>query len=386
MPWWQAIPTNQTSQVETAHLRFDPLNPRYSSDRGLPYENDAQIITFLYESSDLGELLQSISTSGYVDIEPLIVMGYEEDLIVLEGNRRLAALRLLTDPALASSCGITPPPVTPGKEPTFQTVSVYRVEHRNDARDFIGFKHINGPHRWDSIAKARYAASWLNEERRRGDAGLTLREIARRMGDRHSTLQRMVSGYYVLQQAEEQGIFAIEDREEGKKFFFSHLYTALTRPGYRQFLGLQDEPRSAEPKINPIDPHRLPELKQLMLWLFGSEPDHIPAVVRSQNPHVRQLGEVLEHPKARTIMLESGDLARAFAEVDSPQRQFERRLVEMHGASEECLRKVSAYIGDDITLLEIAKEAQKNVTNLLLVMQTAANPEAKADDRPTTGK
>lgn len=380
MPWWQNIPTAQTAQVETALLRFDPLNPRYSSDRGLPYDNDAQIVTFLYESSDLGELLQSISTSGYVDIEPLVVMGHQKDLIVLEGNRRLPALRLLTDPALASSCGITPPPVTPGKEATFRTVSVYRVEHRNDARDFIGFKHINGAHRWDSIAKARYAASWLNEERRKGDDGLTLREIARRMGDRHSTLQRMVSGFYALQQAEEHGIFNIEDREEGKKFFFSHIYTALTRPGYRQYLGLQDEPRSAEPQTNPIDSDHLPHLKQVLLWLFGCESDHIPAVVRSQNPHVRQLGEVLEHPKARTIMLESGDLARAFAEVDSPQKQFERRLVETHGASEECLKKVSAYVGDDITLLEIAKETHKNVSNLLLVMESSANAAAKVHD------
>ncbi len=377
MPWWQDIPTAQTAQVETARLRFDPLNPRYYSDRGLSYDNDVEIVTFLYDSSDLGELLQSISTSGYVDIEPLIVMGQQEELIVLEGNRRLAALRLLTDPALAASCGITPPTVAPDKKPTFWKVSVYRVENRNDARDFIGFKHINGAHRWDSIAKARYAAFWLSEERRKGEDGLTLREIARRMGDRHSTLQRMVSGFYVLQQAEEQGIFSIEDREEGKKFFFSHLYTALTRPGYRQYLGLQDEQRSAEPKTNPIDSDHLPQLKQVLLWLFGSEPDHIPAVVRSQNPHLRQLGEVLEHSKARTIMLESRDLGRAFAEVDSPQQQFERRLVETHGASEECLKKVSAYTGDDITLMDIAKETYKNVSNLLLVMKSSASSAAE---------
>lgn len=384
MPWWKDIPIARTTPIETARLQFDPANPRYSSDRGLPYDNDAQIVTFLYESSDLGELLQSISTSGYVDIEPLIVMGRQERLIVLEGNRRLAALRLLTDPALAASCGIAPPPVAPGKATTFRSVSVYRVNEREDARDFIGFKHINGAHRWDSIAKARYAASWLNAERNKENGGLELREIARRVGDRHSTLQRMVSGYYVLQQAEEHGIFDIEDREAGKKFFFSHLYTALTRPGYRQYLGLEDEPRSAEPKTNPIRPERLPHLKKVLLWLFESEPDHVPAVIRSQNPHIRQLGEVLEHPKARAIMLESGNLARAFAEVDSPQRQFERHLIETHGASEECLKKVSAYAGDDIALLDIAKETHNNMRNLLLVMEISVSDAATADDRSST--
>ncbi len=274
--------------------------------------------------------------------------------------------------------------MAPGKATTFRSVSVYRVNEREDARDFIGFKHINGAHRWDSIAKARYAASWLNAERNKENGGLELREIARRMGDRHSTLQRMVSGYYVLQQAEEHGIFDIEDREAGKKFFFSHLYTALTRPGYRQYLGLEDEPRSAEPKTNPIRPERLPHLKKVLLWLFGSEPDHVPAVIRSQNPHIRQLGEVLEHPKARAIMLESGNLARAFAEVDSPQRQFERHLIETHGASEECLKKVSAYAGDDIALLDIAKETHNNMRNLLLVMEISVSDAATADDRSST--
>ena len=380
MPWWEEIPLQQSYVIEIARLHFDPFNPRYSAENRPPYENDAQIVESLYESSDLGELLQSISTSGYVDIEPLVVLGHEEQLIVLEGNRRLAALRLLTEPSLASSCGITPPPVAPGKEFTFTAVSVYRVSHRNEARDFIGFKHINGAHRWDSIAKARYAAAWLDEERHKGGTGLTLKEIARRMGDRHSTLQRMVSGYYVLRQAEELSLFNPDDREQGKKFFFSHLYTALTRPGYRQYLGLADESRSAEPKTNPIDDQHLPQLKQVLLWLYGSDTDQVPAVIRSQNPHVRQLGEVLEHAKARTIMLESNDLTRAYAQVDSPYRQFERHLVEVHGASEECLRKVSAYTGQDLTLMELAEETNKNVQNLLLVMQNRVKAEVASND------
>ena len=371
MPWWEEVPLQQSYVVEITRLHFDPFNPRYSADNRLPYENDSQIVESLYESSDLGELLQSISTSGYVDIEPLIVLGQEEQLI---------ALRLLTEPSLASSCGITPPPVAPGKEDTFASVSVYRVSHRNEARDFIGFKHINGAHRWDSIAKARYAAAWLDEERQKGDAGLTLREIARRMGDRHSTLQRMVSGYYVLRQAEELSLFTPDDREHGKKFFFSHLYTALTRPGYRHYLGLADESRSAEPKTSPIDEKHLPQLQQVLLWLYGSDPDQIPAVIRAQNPHIRQLGEVLEHAKARTIMLESNDLARAYAQVDSPYRQFERHLVEVHGASEECLKKVSAFTGEDLTLMELAEETNKNIQNLLLIMRNMVKDEVASND------
>ena len=249
MLWWEEeLKLRTPTEVEASYLSFDRKNPRYSSEKELPHETDEDIVRFLAETSDLGELLQSISTSGYVDIEPLIVLGEEDEVIVLEGNRRLAALRVLANQNFAIKCGLPPQPVAEGKEHTLEKVTVYRVPDRGDARDFIGFKHINGAHRWDSIAKARYAAEWLEEERAKGERGLSLQEIARRMGDRHSTLQRMVSGYFVLDQAKRTNAFDINDREKRRQFAFSHLYTALARPGYRNYLGLSEEFRSTEPK------------------------------------------------------------------------------------------------------------------------------------------
>ena len=371
--WWNEISLRKTKKVEVKKLNFDQDNPRYSSDKGLPHETDEEIAVYLNETSDLGELLQSISTSGYVDIEPLIVMGQGSKLIVLEGNRRLAALKILGDNEFASRCRINVPPVASNIEKTLREVSVYRVNQRSEARDFIGFKHINGAHRWDSIAKARYAADWLNEERKKGGDGLSLQEIARRMGDRHSTLQRMVNGYYVLEQAESEGLFSIEDREQGKQFSFSHLYTALARPGYQKYLGIEKNASLAEPKPKPIAKESYSNLRQLLLWLFGSDSDSMPAVIRSQNPHIKQLGEILDNPKARRIMQESNNLARAYAEVDPPQKQFEQRLVEAHEAVEESLKKVSAFDGSDSILLDIAIEIKKNMENLVLIMKTASS-------------
>ena len=109
-----------------------------------------------------------------------------------------------------------------------------------------------------------------------------------------------------------------------------------------------------------------------MLWLYGSDADAIPAVIRSQNPNVKQLGEVLDHPKARKIMLESNNLARAYGEVDPPQRQFERHLVEAHGAIEESLGKASAYDGRDQILMDLANEIQNTARNLVRVMILAS--------------
>ncbi|MDE0634157.1 MAG: hypothetical protein OXH73_21820 [Caldilineaceae bacterium] len=219
-------------------LALDRLNPRLFLSGGEP--NEVEIIARLYRSEDLSELLQSIAANGYLDIEPLVVLKEEENLTVLEGNRRLAAIRLFEEPDLPgqirrqTGLKVNIPDFPEEFRGTLQEVSVYRVESREDARAFIGFKHINGAARWESYAKAKYAADWY----KRGGASLEV--IASQIGDRHDTIKRMVNAIYVLEQAERAGIFHLSDRV-GPRFNFSHLYTALSRAAYMRFRG---QPRS----------------------------------------------------------------------------------------------------------------------------------------------
>ena len=363
------LPLHEPRKVLLDLLVFDPENPRFAPSHDVGKNSDVEVILALARVADLGELLQSIATSGYVDIEPLVVLQEKQEggvLLVLEGNRRLAALKLLTDPDLAREAGMELPAVSPGVQDSFREVTVYRVADRDEARDFIGFKHINGPHRWDSLAKARFAASWYERER---SHGITVRDIARRMGDRHDTIQRMVAGLYVLQQAERRGLFRFDDVYPGRSFAFSHLYTALTRPGYREFLGLPDDWRSADPVPDPVPETSLPNLRQLLRWLYGSKQDNVRPVVVSQNPNVRELGEILAHPKARAIMAAQQDLRAAYTEVDTPGLQFERSLVDAHRNLEKALSKVDAFVGGDETLVQLAREVSSKASILLTVME-----------------
>ncbi len=353
---------NEAQKIGVEHLRFDNGNPRYSGEH---LKGDVEIIRYLADTADMTELLQSISANGYIDIEPLVVMRSGASYTVLEGNRRLAALKLLRDPKLVRECGITVPEMSNDLRETLREVTVYPVKNREGARNFIGFKHINGPHRWDSFAKARFAADWYRVERVHGT---TLREIARRMGDGHDTIKRMVAGMNVLDQARASGVFDPEDRFPGRQFAFSHLYTALTRPGFRSFLGLAEDWRSSDPEQNPVSKKNLANLKLVTTWLYGSKEDNVRPVVVSQNPHVKQLGDVLAHPKARAILVNTGDLAAAYSEIDTPDLQFERSLVEAHQHTENALRKVTAFDGADETLVQVSSELAKNAALIKTVM------------------
>src|SRR5438105_2878822 len=84
--------------VNVADLRFDPENPRLDEDAG---KGQREIFRFLVDEIGVDDLLQSISSGGMLEGDPIIVRlpkpPNEEAGVhyVIEGNRRLAALKLL---------------------------------------------------------------------------------------------------------------------------------------------------------------------------------------------------------------------------------------------------------------------------------------------------
>jgi hypothetical protein len=181
-----------------------------------------------------------------------------------------------------------------------------------------------------------------------------------------------VNGVFVLDQAEEKKVWAIDDRYPGRKFAFSHLYTALTRPGYREFLGLPEEWRDLDPTPNPIPKEKLDNLQRFLVWLYGSKSDDVAPVITSQNPHIKMLGAVLENPRARSVMMMRNDLREAYSQVESKESRFESSLINAKQEAESAMSQISGYDPTDLTLLEIGEELSKTSDVLFSTMTTMA--------------
>ena len=350
-----------TSKVPVERLRLDRENPRLDAE--VAEATDERIIARLYRAAELDELLQSISANGYLDIEPLVVMrdGDDDGLIVLEGNRRLATLRLLREPALVGriaadeSTRIAVPEIDDAVRQTLSEVSVYLVENRERARAFIGFKHINGPQKWDAYAKARFAADWYRKGR---EEGIGLEQIAQAIGDRHDTIKRMVSAIYVLEQAQEKKLFDMEDRYP-PKFNFSHLYTALSRSQYMDYLGLEAAWSRHDPTPDQVPRDRLDRLKQVLVWIYGSKADDTAPVVRKQNPDIKRLGEVLAHAEGLHVLEQTADLDQAHESTESVDTRFTASLLRSREAIRDAAGSLRAYDGRDESLLNIAEDVRE---------------------------
>jgi hypothetical protein len=362
--WWETeIPIRSSSKIDLGRLTFDPHNPRFTPDKNPGSNNTEAVVAHLARTADIGELVDSISASGYIDIEPLIVLGDGDNLIVLEGNRRLAALMLINDPNLADRVKISLPEISETHRQTTRSILVYRVQERDDARDLIGFKHINGPQTWDAYAKGRYAAEWYdkeNQKRANGDPeALNLSDITMRMGDKHDTINRIVVAVFVLDQAEENDLFKISDRSK-KSFSFSHLYTGLSYAEIREFIGMPPANRVYEPSRNPVPSTHYEELRQLLIWLYGSASEQIEAVVKTQNPYLSFLRNVIGHPKARALLLATNDLATAMQEIIPASTRLNEHLLRARTALVAAQSTLEKYDGRDEFVVETALEVKQS--------------------------
>ena len=349
----ESTPLASVTTVSVERLVLDRRNPRLVSVGG--DTTDVEIIAQLYRAEDLGELLQSIAANGYMDIEPLIVLEEDGHLIVLEGNRRLAAIRLFREPGLAdriferARIRITLPDIPDPYRDTLDQVSIYRVASREDARSFIGFKHINGAAKWESYAKAKFAADWY-----RG-GGISLADIASRIGDKHDTVKRMVNAIYVLEQAQGAGIFSIDDRAS-LRFNFSHLYTALSRATYMQFLGLDAAWSRYDPNPDPVPDDGKDRLSEVLRWIYGSQEESIDSVVQSQNPDIKRLGEVLASAEGLAVLRATGSLSEAHASTQPVDRKFPEALLRARQEIREASNSLRGFDGRDVSLVGIAED------------------------------
>lgn len=330
------MPTKQIEQIElplkdaqlfpVSDLKLDLDNPRLQTGADITADNEEQVIEALADIAALDELVTSICTNQYQNLEPLIVYSAngKAPFKVLEGNRRLAAIRLIENPVLADSLSIKiPKTINPSVLKSIKEVLVYRVENPDDARAFIGFKHINGPQRWDAYAKAKYVTEWYKKSF--GSVGLD--EIAAKMGDNNNTLRYYIYAILILEQAEKAKIWSIKDRYPSRgRFAFSHLYTALGREQYQNYLGLT-EGWSNTPPLEPIKNKFLGNLGEVLSYIYGSKSDDRENLVKSQNPDLKNLGLAIAHEEAKLIIRNRGSLEVAMDALKDPSDAFHDALI-----------------------------------------------------------
>ena len=222
--------TEKIVLTKVSELAFDVKSPRLPEFDLTDHAKEDDVIRVLWEAMDVNELVMSIAASGFFPHEPLMVAQEGGKTVVIEGNRRLAAVKVLLTPALAETLKADVPAITEDARKVLKGLpTVYTT--RLEAWPYLGFKHVNGPAKWSSYAKSRYIADVHR------NFGVALEDIAKQIGDTHNTVQRLYRGLMVIEEAERLNVFNRDDRWRNH-FSFSHLYTGLDYEAHQRLYRL----------------------------------------------------------------------------------------------------------------------------------------------------
>ena len=110
------MPLGFREDTLVSNLLLDPNNPRLSAAE--PTTDQAELTRRLWVEMAVDELVYSIAYNSYYKTEPLLVVQNSEGqagpdlekMVVIEGNRRLAAVKILVDDHLRETLKITSAP------------------------------------------------------------------------------------------------------------------------------------------------------------------------------------------------------------------------------------------------------------------------------------
>lgn len=355
-----AVPT------KVADLHFDHRNPRLAEYGISEATSEEEILKILWEAMDVRELVQSIAASGFFPHEALIVAKEGGRNVVIEGNRRLAAVKVLLGGDKNKELGWAVPTLSNEARADLETVPAIFAT-REEAWPFLGFKHVNGPAKWSSYAKASYIATVHKA------FGMPLADIANQIGDRHNTVQRLYRGLMVLEQAERVGVYNRENVFR-TRLAFSHLYTGLDYEGIGTFLSIAPKETETE---SPVPQEKLKELGELCVWLYGDRSQNRPPVVETQNPHLRMLNAVVANREAVAALRAGEDLSKSY-EISRPATSvFEEALLAAKRELTTARAALSSGYDNSHELLKIAGSVANMAEDLYTEMERKASGNQK---------
>lgn len=158
-------------ELLVTNLLLDPKNPRIPSSETILSQDD--LIADLVENDKVYDLARSIVDNGYYPVESIIIVEENRKKYVLEGNRRVAALKLLIDPEKAPDDYVRRFRALSNRlgQNNIKKIKAVRAPSRDAAYPIIRSKHTQKQvEHWNPVMQAKSYKNLV-------DSGLTIDDI-----------------------------------------------------------------------------------------------------------------------------------------------------------------------------------------------------------------
>lgn len=351
-------------------LYVDPLNPRLGRDNKGKDVSQARVLELMKDWT-LDELAVSfLDSGGFWTHEALLVtkekLYGKEHLVIIEGNRRYAALKYLYDAIKGKPASSKWEKIARGAKPPkdlFEKIPYIYVDSREEIESFLGFRHVTGIKEWKPAEKAEFIARLID------DRSLTYEQVRRKIGSKTQTVRQNYISYRLQLQIEDSFQTIPKENFEER---FSVMYLSLRAKGVQKYLQIDilAEPKKAR---KPVPTRHLKALGNFALWLFGDD-NRLPLFTDSRQ--VDNFGKILESREAIEYLERTEspkfEVAHQLAGGDEPEiakllekaaDNIELSLTRVHlyKKSKDIRKAVSRLGADSMQLLEIFPDIKTQI-------------------------
>ena len=283
-----------TKRAPLDQFYLDAKNPRLGHSQANADLSQEEILD-LMRNWVLDELAVSYLESGFWTHEALLVVEEELDgksrLVVVEGNRRLAALiylhRAINGEPLSKKWGSFVENLDENKlkelQEIFDQIPYILIDSREEIESFLGFRHVTGIKQWPPEQKARYITQLIDER------SMSYKEVMRKIGSQTPTVRHHYITYRIFLQMEDWlEDFSVEDAERR----FSVMYNALRTQGVQSYLNINIFANEQGAQM-PVPRTHQSALENFSRWLFGKKSEDVLPIF-TDSRHVSDFGRMLE--------------------------------------------------------------------------------------------
>lgn len=325
--------------IQLDKLKLDNENPRLPS--GFSKKSENEIINWMLEDESIIELMLAIGQHGFFVGEVLLVVASGDSFTVVEGNRRLTSLKLLSNPSLATTRESKVKQVLAETSEKPKDIPCIVFSDKNQIVQYLGYRHVTGIKSWSVASKAKYLHSLLStlESQELKEQSI---ELAKKIGSRSDYVKKLLVGYKIYEIISDNNFYNIPQLDE-TTFYFNYITASLQRTNIRNFININD--------ISDIDNLEnlgvnTDNLKTLIDWFFRKN-DQNKSRVLGDNDNLTKLNEILSSEEI-TIKFTNGlSLKESYDLINnssSISQELNKSLRELQKIKD---RNYETYVYDD---------------------------------------
>jgi hypothetical protein len=301
--------------VNIDHIFLDPNNlrliglRRQTPERRFLEEGVQSSVLTLMERFDIDSLKKSFLQEGVLPVDKIVVRRYDssDNYIVVEGNRRIAAIKSLLNEHDSGEITINEQRL---QELSELNVLLLKNATKEDTLLIQGIRHVPGIREWGAYERAS-AVSYLL------DRGYSDNDVSNLLGGiiRRAEVVRYYRAYGAIQQMK-------EDDEYGRFFkpeYFTY-FDEILKPKYaavRRWLNWDGRQRKFRNEENA---------KTFYKWLTGDGNADLRQIRTVRE--LRDLPEVFDNPTARRALMDGATVENAKSHIIRPP-EWRKRLEEI---------------------------------------------------------